>query len=107
MIWDRSIIWRGTGDARNPWNAETDGKIWTIRINEFPADDHLYTLLVDGEELIGFSEWPLSWVQPETRPSVNIDDAETSIDLHEQATMNAELEWVERVAAIEPSDKIN
>jgi hypothetical protein len=107
MIWDRRIIWRTTGDPRTPWDTEMEGKTWKIRINEFPSDDHIYTLLVDGEDPVGFSEWPQTWVRTEAGARLENERAKTENDPHERAAMNAELEWLKRVAAIEPSDKVN
>ena len=36
---------------------------WRIRLNDFP-DEPLYTLIVDGREIIHFNDWPQEWTKP-------------------------------------------
>ena len=64
----RPVIFRETGDARHPFVATCDGKTWTVRINEFPAEPSLYTLIVDGEEVEELIEWPEAWTRPRAEP---------------------------------------
>jgi hypothetical protein len=33
---------------------------WRIRLNDFP-DEPLYTLIVNGRDVIHFNEWPSEW----------------------------------------------
>ena len=35
-------------------------RIFKVRLNDFP-EEPLYTLIVDGEEIINFNEWPSEW----------------------------------------------
>jgi hypothetical protein len=57
------IVWKHTGDAEFPYTAEAEGRRFTIRINDFPAEP-LYTLLADSEELTDLEDWPPAWVMP-------------------------------------------
>lgn len=38
---------------------------WKIRLNDFP-EEPMYTLIVEEEEMLNFTDWPDSWkkVQP-------------------------------------------
>lgn len=56
----QNINWNETGDAFFPYEAVVDGKELSIRINDFP-EEHLYTLLVDGEEVCNFDDWLENW----------------------------------------------
>jgi hypothetical protein len=60
----RPIAWRRTASAEHPYEAEVDGRRWTIRVNDFPAEA-IYTLLVDGEPAEDLEEWPAEWRRPE------------------------------------------
>ena len=42
------------------FEATVGGFQWLIRLNDFP-DEPLYSLLVDGAEVIHFDEWPQIW----------------------------------------------
>ena len=55
------VHWKETGDAEFPFQARVDGGVWQIRVNGFPDDEHVYTLLIDGRESVDFDEWPASW----------------------------------------------
>jgi hypothetical protein len=39
------------------------GEQCLIRINDFP-DEHLYTLMVNDQEVVHFDDWPLCWTRP-------------------------------------------
>jgi hypothetical protein len=61
----RSVPWRtASGTQYVVFEAEVDGSRWTIRLNDFP-DEPLYTLLIDGDEVMHFDGWPKMWIQPE------------------------------------------
>jgi hypothetical protein len=60
----RPVTWRRTGSAEHPYEAEVEGRRWTVRVNDFPAQV-LYTLLVDGVEAEDLEEWPAAWTRPE------------------------------------------
>jgi hypothetical protein len=57
------IRWEHSGDGEFPYHAEIDGRSLTVRVNDFPADP-LYTLLVDGAELVDLDDWPPVWRRP-------------------------------------------
>ena len=58
-----SVTWKHTGDAEFPYSAEIEGRQYTIRINDFPAEP-LYTILSEGKELQDLEDWPSTWVMP-------------------------------------------
>lgn len=60
------IEWRETGDPTHPYAAEIDGEKYLIRLNDFP-DEHLYTLLVDGNDVADFDDWSACWKRPTQR----------------------------------------
>jgi hypothetical protein len=62
----RWIPWRADNSARRErFVASVEGRIWTIRLNDFP-DEPLYTLLIEGVDVIHFDDWPDWWdVRPE------------------------------------------
>jgi hypothetical protein len=64
---ERAIHWRATGDAYVPLAATYDDQALELRLGDFPAED-LYTLLVDGFEVLSFSDWPRQWVRPRNPP---------------------------------------
>jgi hypothetical protein len=65
----RSVDWRqADASDRSPENwlvykATVDGARWTIRMNDFPAEP-LYTLLINGQPIIHFNNWPSFWKKP-------------------------------------------
>jgi hypothetical protein len=56
----RDLTWTKTNDVEHPWTTEADGGAWQVRLNDFP-DDFMYTLMVDGQEIGGFHDWPETW----------------------------------------------
>jgi hypothetical protein len=66
----RPIPWAHADKAdRAPENwivykATVDGARWTIRMNDFPAEP-LYTLLINGEPIMHFNNWPVFWKKPD------------------------------------------
>jgi hypothetical protein len=56
----RPLDWQATGDPEQPWAAEVDGARWRVRLGDFP-DDFMYSLLVDGQEVGSFHDWPETW----------------------------------------------
>lgn len=59
---DQKIYWSkisGTQD-KTIFRAFHRNKEWKIRLNNFP-EEPLYTLVVDGLEIIHFNEWPPTW----------------------------------------------
>lgn len=56
----REIPWRRESDPEHPFSATVDGERWSIRLNDFPAEP-LYSLLIDGEAVADFDDWPEAW----------------------------------------------
>jgi len=56
------INWSQGSDPSFPYKANLNGDKLVIRINDFP-DENLYTLIVNGEELTDFDDWPRQWVR--------------------------------------------
>ena len=54
------LVWRKTADPEHPYETELDGEKCVIRVNDFP-DDHLYTLMVNGVEVVDFDDWSAQW----------------------------------------------
>jgi hypothetical protein len=46
------------------FRARVDAKNWSIRLNDFP-DEPMYTLLIDGQAIIHFDNWPSFWKRPD------------------------------------------
>lgn len=59
----RAITWSKGHDPSVMYTAEVDGARWTIRLGEFP-DEPLYTLAIDGIEVLSFDDWPPAWTRP-------------------------------------------
>jgi hypothetical protein len=59
-----SLVWTHTGDAEIPYQTTVDGRPYTIRINDFPAES-MYTLISNGRELRDIESWPPTWVMPD------------------------------------------
>lgn len=57
------LVWRKTADPKHPYETNFDGEICIIRVNDFP-DEHLYTLIVNGEEVADFDDWSAPWKRP-------------------------------------------
>jgi hypothetical protein len=66
----KNIVWKRTADPRYPFAAEFEDEKWVIRLNDFP-DEHLYTLIVNGKEVISFDNWSAKWSRPIKEKSLN------------------------------------
>ena len=64
---ERPIHWRDTGDVFVPYAAESGDHALALRLGDFPAED-MYALLVDGVEVLSFSNWPERWVRTRGQP---------------------------------------
>jgi uncharacterized protein YjaG (DUF416 family) len=56
----RSVAWETTNELDHPWEATVDGTRWQVRLNDFP-DEVMYSLLIDGEKIDDFHDWPPGW----------------------------------------------
>lgn len=59
----RPVCWGRGPTAEFPYQAVVDGSVWSVRVNDFPAQP-LYTLLIDGREVADLDEWPPAWQRP-------------------------------------------
>ncbi len=60
----RRLSWRKTRDVDHPWETIVDGRVWRIRLGDFPAEK-AYTLLVNDDEIGSFDDWPsATWTRP-------------------------------------------
>ena len=57
---NKLLTWKSTNDSEFTHTTELNGKIFYIRLNDFP-DEHMYTLIYDGIELLSFDDWPKYW----------------------------------------------
>jgi hypothetical protein len=69
---EHRLDWGSTGELDVPWRADVEGAQWQVRLNDFP-DAVMYSLLVDGQEIGDFHDWPPAWAR-EGQPAA----AETS-----------------------------
>lgn len=56
------VRWRDTGQGEFPYAARIDGRDWTIRVNDFPAEP-FYSLLINGAVVGSFDDWPAAWLK--------------------------------------------
>lgn len=54
------VGWFRSADPRRLFESNVQGAIWVIRLNDFPSEP-LFTLTVDGADVIHFNEWPDVW----------------------------------------------
>ena len=59
------MVWEQTGDGELPYRRSVNGRAFTIRVNDFPAEP-LYTLLIDEDEIADRDDWPAQWHKPPT-----------------------------------------
>jgi hypothetical protein len=57
-----NVQWHETGDVEHPYQATVGRQTWVIRLNDFP-EEPLYTLIVDGKDVIDFDNWPPRWLR--------------------------------------------
>ncbi|MBA3539212.1 MAG: hypothetical protein H0T79_06260 [Deltaproteobacteria bacterium] len=69
------LAWEHTGDGEVPYRTTVNGRTYTMRVNDFPAEP-LYTLLVDGTtEVEHLDDWPAAWTKAAV-PAALVDLAE-------------------------------
>lgn len=60
----RPVPWHtGPGAAYVICEAAIGQQIWKVRLNDFP-DEPCHTLLIDGDEVLHFDDWPSFWFRP-------------------------------------------
>lgn len=60
---EEKVAWNRGVDPSYPFQAEFEGERLAIRLNDFP-EESLYTLMVNGQEVINFDDWPEAWPRP-------------------------------------------
>lgn len=60
----RPVRFLATDDARHPYAADVEGSRWTVRVNEFPEEPSVYSLMVDGVVIEELMDWPAAWERP-------------------------------------------
>ena len=60
------LQWQRTPDAEYPFETTVDGGRWQIRLNDFPAEA-MYTLIIAGQEISDFDDWPKAWQKAGSR----------------------------------------
>jgi hypothetical protein len=58
------LDWLATSDAEFPYRVAVSGDEWVVRVDDWPDDPHVYTLLINGAEAFGFDAWPDTWSRP-------------------------------------------
>ncbi len=66
----KNIAWKRTTDPHYPFAANVEGEKCAIRLNDFP-DEHLYTLIANGKEIVSFDDWSAKWTRPAKKKSVS------------------------------------
>jgi hypothetical protein len=54
------LSWRR--DRFGGYYAKVNDQAWMVRMNNFP-DEPLYTLIINGQEIIHFNDWPCEWIR--------------------------------------------
>lgn len=57
---EMNLKWNDSGDPEYPRILKFNNQTFQIRINDFP-EEPLYTLIIDGKEIIYFNNWPKNW----------------------------------------------
>lgn len=60
----RPLRFIATDDAEFPYVARDGAREWTVRVNDWPEDPTVYTLLSGGREVLDFDDWPEAWERP-------------------------------------------
>lgn len=89
------VTFEPTGDPRVPYRASVGAERWTVRLNDFPEEPSLYTLLVDGVAVEDLVQWPATWTRPGERE-----------DPVERAEYEREADHAQRTAGVRPSKRV-
>ena len=61
---EQPVRWTKTDDAEFPYTAQINGDTWVIRVNDWPEDPTVFSLLVNDEEHLDFDGWSKRWNKP-------------------------------------------
>ena len=77
---DKTIAWKRTTDPLYPFAAEFKGEKCVVRLNDFP-EEHFYTLIVNGKEIVSFDDWSAKWNRPAKKKTVGQVAPNKSMDV--------------------------
>jgi hypothetical protein len=60
----KRIIWTKTDDPLHPYAARVGRSELRVRINDFPDEPTVYSLVVDNLVIGDFNGWPVLWKRP-------------------------------------------
>ena len=55
---NQHVAWIATDDGEYPFEAQVDGARWRIRVNDWPEDPTVYSLMVNTRAVHHFDNWP-------------------------------------------------
>jgi len=58
------LSWRETDDPSFPYTTQHKGQHLVLRLNDWPDEPYLYTLVVNGKAVLDLEEWPTAWQRP-------------------------------------------
>lgn len=61
---NQRVDWQPTGDGEFPFEAQVGGERWRIRVNDWPEEPTVYSLMVGRRAAYHFDDWPAQWVRP-------------------------------------------
>lgn len=59
------VRWQETADPYFPYAAQVEQEWWEVRLNDFPTEP-MYSLMVEGNTVVDFNNWPACWDRPDT-----------------------------------------
>lgn len=57
-----NLKWVSSNDPEYPYQMNYSNHKLQVRLNDFP-DEALYSLIVDGEVICDFDDWPKNWIR--------------------------------------------
>ncbi len=64
----QALSWAETADPHFPYETVHEGQRLVLRINDWPDEPSLYTLMIHGKAVLELEEWPTAWRRPRVRP---------------------------------------
>jgi hypothetical protein len=61
---EQKVRWTKTDDAEFPYSAKVGEDAWVIRVNDWPEDPTVFSLLVNDVEWLDFDGWSKKWNKP-------------------------------------------
>lgn len=60
FYFSHEVEWHETTDAYFPYESIVNGKLWRLRLNDFP-DEQLFTLFINDKKKFDFDDHPVNW----------------------------------------------